>query len=261
MEIEKYCLLWIIPYHIYFWVICISTSAGLVIDCVEGHEWIAHFIMVGFLGAVFFMDLFFFAVKKKELFKKYEEEDEGEELDETEISQRKSDKRSFVFWWLFSEFCSILSLFDVYTDLCFIVISYKTPSSNLTLPALLCLIISSYLKVYAVYKSFTLIFKKVVSGEDLYNLFAYNELQGNAYLIRNEVTSVVRLRGKILAGISKFFLEDLVQVIIQLNFILAEHCHTGEAASGSTFLVVSISCSLAVSLLALLKGLIILICI
>ena len=65
MDIEKKnYLLWLIPYHIYFWVICISTAVGLVIDCVEGHEWIAHFIMIGFLGAVFLIDLFFFALKK-----------------------------------------------------------------------------------------------------------------------------------------------------------------------------------------------------
>ena len=266
-------LLWLFPFQIYFWVCCIGCGTSLVIDCVEGHKWISHIIYIGFLGIVFLIDAFFLYTKLPSLISKYRESEQDYEEGLMEDADPRAPRgspnvpnmvpqskpgvklRKELAWWVYCEVCSILGLLDFYTDVCFIVLSYKAHDARLTIPSLICLICSSYLKIFAVGKTFVLFFKKSVSGQDVYNLFMYNEMQGNGYLVRDEVTSVVRLRGKVLTSVSKFFLEDLIQMVLQIIFLNEKYCDgIGEGSGASAFLMSSIVISVLLSLLTLIKG-------
>jgi hypothetical protein len=268
-KIFLYCL---ITYQIYFWVICIGCATQLVLNCVDGHQWISHIIFLGFLGLVFLAELLFLYLQIPAIKEKYKDRRELSLLETTTstfaaINKIKSSKiykffskkdhKREIGWWIYCEICSILALLDTYTDCCFVVLASSAKSRVMT-PALLFLILCSFLKIFAVLKSFWLLFQKNISGETIYQLFVYNEMMGSAYLVRDEVTSVVRLRGKIITGLTKFFLEDIIQMVCQIMFLKNGHCEEGKVQNSSAFYYTSIAISILLSLLTLVKGKIIL---
>ena len=231
---EYHNFLWYVLFIYFptFCVILIISGIVLFIDCSSGHYWAAHYTMAIFSFILIIIEIIVY-IKRPYPW--------SEKAIKGSCKCIRRIISSETVAWGFQALFAFLGHFDIYTDLCFIMVASDSSAQYLWIASLVLFIIAYLPKLLAyIWMLFVCCkrcFKNLV--EDMINeiqqtiCYAF-ELKHHIHILNTiDFEIEKKIRNKLYANVWKFLSEDLGQFIIQLMYMLnrSEYCPEEEGVN------------------------------